>query len=107
MPVLRNPGVALDHAALDFNRATRRFDNAAELDQETVAHHLEDSPAMLDYGWIEELVAMLAKRNQRAFLISLHEPAVANNVGRQYGRQPALNLLLAHGCPLNLPKTLY
>ena len=95
VPVFGNPGVALRHAALDFDRAARRIEHAAELDQEAVAHHLEDAPAMLGDGRIEELAAMLAKRAQRALFIGLHEPAVADDVGRQDGRQPALDLLLA------------
>ena len=99
VPVLGNPGVALRHAALDFDRTARRIQNAAELDQKAVAHHLEDAPAMLGDGGIEELAAMLAKRAERALFIGLHEPAVADHVGRQDGRQPPLNLLLAHFSP--------
>ena len=101
VPVLGNPGIALRHAALDFDRAARRIQNAAELDQEAVAHHLEDAPAMLGDGGIEELAAMLAKRAERALFIGLHEPAVADDVGRQDGRQPPLNLLLAQSIILS------
>ena len=96
VPVLGNAGVALEHAALDLDGAARRVDDAAELDQEAVAHHLEDAPAILGDGGIEELAAMLLQRPQRALLIGLHEPAVADDVGRQYGGQPALDLRVAH-----------
>ena len=91
VPVFRHPGIALGHAALDFDRAARRIEHAAELDQEAVAHHLEDAPAMLGDGRVEELAAMLAQRAHRALFIGLHEPAVANDVGRQYCRQPTLD----------------
>ena len=101
MPVFGNRDVALQHAALDFNRTARRIEDAAEFDQETVAHYLEDAPAMLGYGGIEELAAMEAKRAERPFLIGLHEPAVANDVRRQDGSQPRLDLLLGHACPHN------
>ena len=96
VPVLGNSGVALRHAALDFDRAARRVKNAAELDQEAVAHHLEDAPAMLGHGGIEELAAMLAKRAQRALLVGLHEPAVANDVGRQDGGKSTFNAFRGH-----------
>ena len=105
VPVLGNPGVALRHAALNFDRAARRIEHAAELDQEAVAHHLEDAPAMLGDGRIEELAAMLAKRAQRALFIGLHESAVANDIGRQDGRQPTLDLLLGHGCSRTCRRT--
>ena len=86
MAVLGNTYIALRHAALDFNGAARRIHHTIEFDQEAIAHHLEDAPAMLGHGGIEELAAMLAKRTERAFFIGLHEPAVADDVGRQYCR---------------------
>jgi hypothetical protein len=101
VPVLGNPGVALHHAALDFDGAARRVEDAAELDQEAVAHHLEDAPAMLGHGGIEELAAMVAERPQGAFLIGFHQPAVADDVGRQDGRQPPLDLLFDQVCSPN------
>ncbi len=106
MPVFGNPGIALQHAALDVDGAARRVENAAELDHEAVAHHLEDATAMLGNGGIEELAAMLAQRPHGALFIGLHQPAVAHYVGRQYRRQPPLDLLLCHACPLNLLGTL-
>ena len=96
MAVFRNPGIALQHPALDFDGAARRIEHAAELDQEAVAHHLEDAPAMLGDGGIEELAAMLAKRAERQLFVGLHQAAVADHVGRQDCRQPTLNLLLVH-----------
>jgi hypothetical protein len=97
VPVLGDPGIALAHAMLDLKSAACRVEDAAELDQEAVAHHLEDAPAVLGDSRIEELTAMLAERFQGALFICLHQPAVANDVGSQYGCQPTLDILLAHG----------
>ena len=71
------PSVA-SHAALarplgrqerTLELANTRMQNAADLDQKAVAHHLEDAPAMLGHSGIEEFAAMLAKRTERAFFI--------------------------------------
>jgi hypothetical protein len=95
VPVFGNSDVALRHAALDFDGAARRIQDAAELDQKAVAHHLEDAPAMLGHGGIEELAAMLAERAKCAFLVRLHEPAVADDVGCKNRRQPSLDLFFS------------
>src|SRR5260221_250486 len=42
-PVDRNVGVALGHAALHFDRAAHRIDNAGKLDQDAVAGGLDDA----------------------------------------------------------------
>ena len=99
VPVFGNPGIALRHAALDFDGTARRIEDAAELDQKAVAHHLEDAPAMLGDGGIEELAAMLPKRAERSLFVGLHEAAVAHHVGGQDRRQSAMNVLFAHCRP--------
>ena len=38
-----NPGVALDHAVLHFDRAAHRVDHAAKLDDEAVAGALDNA----------------------------------------------------------------
>src|SRR5262245_14543389 len=53
VPVFGHTGVALKHAALDFDGAAGRIENATELDQKAVAHHLEDATAMLGDCGIE------------------------------------------------------
>ena len=101
MAVLGHPRIALDHPALDFDGTARRVEHAIELDQEAVAHHLENAPAMLHDGWIEKLAAVQTKRTHRPFFIGLHEPAVTHDIRSQYSRQTTLNLLLGHAHPLN------
>ena len=96
LPVLGHASVALGHAALDLDGTARGVEHAGELDQETVAHHLEDASAMPGDDRIEELAAMLAQAAQRLLFIGLHEAAVADHVGGQDGRQPPLYMLLRH-----------
>jgi TolB-like protein len=62
VPVLGHADIALVHAALDLGRAAHGVHHAAEFDQEAVAHHLEDAPAMSGDGGIEQVAAMLAQR---------------------------------------------
>ena len=100
MPVLGHSGVALQHAALDLDRAARRVEDTAEFDQEAVAHHLEDAAVVFGDGGIEELAAVLLQGTHRPLFISLHEAAVAHHIGRQYGGKPTLNRLFSHKhCP--------
>src|SRR5262249_27379823 len=108
VPVLGNPGIALLHAALYLDGAARRIEDAAELDQEAVAHHLEDAAVMLGDRWIEELAAVLLQGTHRPLLIGLHQPAVAHHIGCQYGGKPTLNALFAHARPRTTERmTLY
>lgn len=44
---LRPVGVALDHAVLNLDRATRSVDGAGELDQDAIAGPLDDAAAVL------------------------------------------------------------
>jgi hypothetical protein len=85
LAIIGDPGIAIMHAGLDLDSTARGVEHAAELDEEAVAHHLEDAPAVFRYGRIEELAAMLPKSAERAFLIGLHKSAVAHDIGRHNG----------------------
>src|ERR1700678_3559631 len=54
-PLRRQAGVALDHAVLDFDRAAYGVDDAAKLDEESVAHSFHDPPAVDVDGRIDEI----------------------------------------------------
>ncbi|MBB4340587.1 hypothetical protein GGE56_001545 [Rhizobium leguminosarum] len=96
MPVRWNPHVALQHAALDFDCASCSTEHAAELDQETVAHHLDYTPAVGRDSGIEELAAMLTKGVKRLLFVGFQETAVAYHIGGQDSRQSALDKLCTH-----------
>jgi hypothetical protein len=96
VPVRRNPNVALQHAALYYDCASCSTEHAAELDQETVAHHLDYTPAVARDSGIEKLAAMLTKGIKRLLFVCLQETAVAHHIGSQDSRQSALDKLCAH-----------
>ena len=57
------PGVALDHAVLDLDRAAHRVDHAAKLDKDAVAGALDDAPAMRGNGGIDQVAAQDPSRD--------------------------------------------
>src|SRR5262245_54664911 len=65
LAIIGDPGIAVMHAGLDLDSTARGVEHAAELDEEAVAHYLEDAPAVFCDSWIEELTAMLPKSAER------------------------------------------
>ena len=64
---------------------------------------------MAGNGRLDQLVAMGPKTGRRLPLVGLHVPALADNIGREDGGEPALNALLGHEAvpsQLRLRKTL-
>jgi hypothetical protein len=94
--VLGGADVALGHAALNVDGAADRVQHAGELDQKAVAHDLEDAPVVARDGRIEELAKMGLQGAQGALLVGLHQPAIADHVCRQNGRQTPLDGLRVH-----------
>ena len=96
----RQPGVALDKAVLDLDRAAHRVDHAAEFDEASVAGALDDATMMHSDGRIDQVAAQRAKSGERAILVGAGEPAVADDVRDQDRRDfPGL----AHGAPSGRP----
>src|SRR5262245_54646195 len=62
LAIIGDPGIAIMHADLDLDSTARGVEHAAELDEEAIAHHLEDAPAVFRYGRIEDFAAMLPER---------------------------------------------
>ena len=85
------------HALLQIDGALHGVDGAGELDQHAVAGHLEDAALMLGDQWLQHLLAPGLERGQRAGLIVLHQPAVADHVGGQDGSEAALDAFFGHG----------
>ena len=67
--------------------------------QGTVAHELDDAPPVLGDERVDELPAVCLEALERAGLVALHQPAVADHVGRQDGGQPPLDPRCRHGRP--------
>ncbi len=77
--------VAFRHAALQHDRALDGVDDAAELGQQPVAHQLEDPAAVpADFGF-EEFFAMRPHALECVSLVPLHQPAIADHIGREDG----------------------
>jgi hypothetical protein len=74
--------VARAQRRLDLGRAAHRVDRARELGEHRVAGRVEHAAAMLHEHRVEDL-AVAAEDAQRAFLVRLHHPAVADDVGHQ------------------------
>jgi hypothetical protein len=91
-----NPGVTLDHAALELDRTSHGVDDAAKLDEAAVPGALDGAPVMRGDGGIDEVAAQPSKTRQRPVLIRPGEPAVADHVRHQDRGDLAH---LAHGEP--------
>ncbi len=77
--------------SLDRDRACHRVDDAGELDQGAVAHELDDAAPVLGDERLDQLLAVGLEARERALLVALHQPAVADHVRRQDGGEPPLD----------------
>ena len=68
-PFRRQAGVALDRAALHFDRAAHRVDHAAELDENAVAGALDDAPMMNRDDGVDEIAAKRPQAHEDAILV--------------------------------------
>jgi hypothetical protein len=84
-PIVGNADVAADHRLLDVNGAGERVDHARELRQHAVAHQLDHAPAIGRHPGVDQLAAERLEGAERARLIGLHQPRVADYIGSQYG----------------------
>ena len=84
------------HRALDRDGALDRVDDAAELDQRAIAHHLDDAAVARRDGRVERLAPDLPQRGERAGLVGAHHAAVADDVGGEDRGKPSRDLLFRH-----------
>ena len=73
--------VALDHRILNRDGAAHGFDDAAELDQRTVAGALEHAAVLARDGRIEEVGAKRPQPRERAILVHARHAAEAGDIG--------------------------
>jgi hypothetical protein len=86
-PLLRQAGVSLGHAVLNFDGAAHGLDHAPEFDQSAVAGALDDTPAMRGDGRIDQVATQRPQPRERPLLVGAGQPAVAGDVGRQDRRK--------------------
>ena len=95
-PRRRDVGVAPRHPALDLGSAQHGVGDAVELDQHAVAGGLDDAAAVLGDGRIDQFDPMGLETRERPRLVDLHQPTVADHVGGEDRREPALGSRHVH-----------
>jgi hypothetical protein len=88
--------IAPDHALLDNNGAADGFDRAVEHRQKAVAGIGNELAAVLCEVGLDEFAPLPRHPGECAFLVKLHEPAVAGDIGREDRRKAAVGLVFGH-----------
>ena len=101
--VLRQGGVLLGHAALDFNGTAYRIHRTGKLDEHSVARSLDDPAAMGGDCGIDEGLSDRLEPGQRAFLVGTHEAAVPGDIRRQHRCQSPFHAFGGQMMPLGRP----
>jgi hypothetical protein len=83
------------HLPLQRDGAGDRFDDAREFDQDSIAGSLDDASLVLGDLRVDQIAAQRPEARQGAGLVPFHQAAVSHDVGRQNGREPALDPLCA------------
>ena len=83
----RKAGVALNHAVLHLDGAAHGVDDAAELNETSVAGALHHAPVMHGDGRIDQIAAERPEPRQCAILVRAGKPTVSNHIGRQDRRE--------------------
>ena len=87
----RRLGLPVGHRLLDGDRAGDRVDHGRKLDDRPVAHQLDDPALVLgERADRSRSSRRLLDRGQRAGLVLLDQPRVADDVRGQDRRQPPL-----------------
>ena len=66
---------------------------AGELDQDAVAHELDDAPVMLGQPRLEQPFTGRLEAGDGTFLVRTYEPAVADHIGRKNSGEPTFHTL--------------
>ena len=89
-PVGRDVMVALGQGALDFDGALRRFQRAAEFDQESVADGFDFGAVKPRKNFAQQAGDVPRATRERALIVALGQRAVAHHVGEHDGGELAL-----------------
>ena len=94
--LFRQRGVGRRHRLLEVGGACYRVDRAAEFHQEGIADLLEDATLMLGDHRFEHVLPAGFQRREGARFVALHQPAVADHIGREDRGEPTLDALFGH-----------
>ncbi len=86
----RQLGLLRPEPLLDRHGAGHSIDDGAELDDGPIAHQLDDATVALAQERVDQLAAQTLDRGQRAGLVGLDQPRVADDVGGHDRDEPPL-----------------
>ena len=87
--MLGNPVVARRHDGLDLDRALGRVDHARKLGQDAVAGGVDNTAAVADDQRQDHRLMSLQLTHRRSLVLP-HQAAIAGDVCRKYGGEPAI-----------------
>src|SRR5215471_13892601 len=90
-----SPSSTITSPELMPTRYSIRSSSAREFDQDSVAGRLDDASLVLGDLRVDQIAAQRPEACQSAGLVSFHQTAVSGDIGRQNGREPALDPLCA------------
>ena len=97
---LRHRGILLGHAALDFDRAARRIDDAGELGKHAIARVLDDLATMFADLGFSKATQTLPEPDVCPFLVQAGQATISNHIGRKDGCKPPFNAIVGqNGLP--------
>jgi len=73
------------YVALDDEGAARSIHYAGEFDQKSVAGRLEDDPAMISDGGINQTRTEFAQATRRPLLIDTRQAGISHDIRSEYG----------------------
>jgi hypothetical protein len=80
--VLGHLSIPVGHAALNLHSAAQGVHHARELDKHAVSGRIDDPSVVLGDLGVYQASAVALELSKRTFLISAHEPAIANHIRR-------------------------
>jgi hypothetical protein len=87
----RDVCVALGLGFLHLRRAAQGVYDTMELDQEPVAHSLNQTAVMVGNLGLEDVLEVCAKLSAHSFFVGLAQTAITGNIGNHYGGKPAFH----------------
>src|SRR5215831_1687768 len=90
-----SPSSTITSPELMPTRYSIRSSSAREFDQDSVSGRFDDASLVLGDLRVNQIAAQRPEACQSARLVSLHQTAVSDDIGRQNGREPALDTLCA------------
>jgi hypothetical protein len=85
--LVREPGIALDHATLDLDGAAYGIDHAAELNETSVAGALDYAAVVHRDGRINQIAAERPQTREGTILVRAGKSAIADNIRRKNSRE--------------------